>query len=106
MKIANVYARSKNSMSPVQLKPRKEYINHSMILNENQMSNMKQIQQDRYHSVSNSISSIKLPSLNNKSIALNSGEQMNGDLSSIDIYNPYENRQSHIQISQKLLKKG
>jgi len=35
MKIANVYARSKNSMSPVQLKPRKEYINHSMILNEN-----------------------------------------------------------------------
>jgi len=35
MKIANVYARNKGSMSPSQLKQRKEYINHSMIINEN-----------------------------------------------------------------------
>ncbi|CDW72959.1 protein kinase domain containing protein [Stylonychia lemnae] len=110
LKIANVYARGQGSMSPLQnTKPKKEYINHSMVINESAHNSSTKQLQDRYHSVSNSISNVKLPSLNNRSLISNDITSIGGvDLSQIEVFNPYENRSSvsNAQQSQKLLKKG
>eukprot|EP00347_Sterkiella_histriomuscorum_P020877 403336119 len=95
-RIANVYA--KQSQSPIQSRKMKEQISNSLVQSQlNNSVNYGNYLNERHHSVSISMSSVKLPHLHNRSIAHNESI----DLSNVEVYNPYENRNQQNTLKQQ-----